>query len=110
MDFAQNNIAVVLGIPSNRYIKSLDMDSWKFPCVVLFYFLYRINVQVRRIGGAFGGKAIPPGLIGAAAAVAAQNLQKPVRITLDLETNMSMIGKRFPYIMRYEVNIIFFAT
>jgi xanthine dehydrogenase/oxidase len=69
--------------------------------------LCSINIQVKRIGGGFGGKISRPSHIAAACAVAAQTLKKPVRVFLDLETNMSMLGKRLPYIMRYEVRLTY---
>lgn len=41
--------------------------------------------------------------VATACAVAAHVTNKPVRVVLDLETNMRMIGKRLPYLTKYEV-------
>lgn len=61
-------------------------------------------MQVRRIGGGFGGKITKPPLLGVACAVAAHTVRRPVRLVLDMETNMRLIGKRYPYYIMYEVS------
>lgn len=58
------------------------------------------------LGGGLGAKGTPPTHIAAAAAIAATTINKPVRVQLDLEANMTMIGMRMPYFMKYEVNNI----
>ncbi|XP_035702304.1 xanthine dehydrogenase/oxidase isoform X3 [Folsomia candida] len=80
MDHTQNNLSKVLGIPCSS-----------------------INIDVKRIGGGFGGKITQPAHIAAAAAVAATTVRHPVRIALDIETNMKMLGRRLPFYMKYEV-------
>lgn len=40
-----------------------------------------------------------------ACAVAAHTLNRPVRVALDLATNMEMVGKRNPYLMKYEIGV-----
>jgi len=55
------------------------------------------------MGGGFGGKIIRATFAACGAAVAANLLKKPVRIAMDMETNMRMMGKRLPYLMKYEV-------
>lgn len=62
---------------------------------------------VRRIGGSFGARITKSSSVVAAGAVAANKVNRPVRLILDLETNLSMIGKRPPYIMRYKVEMQF---
>ncbi|WP_406698075.1 molybdopterin cofactor-binding domain-containing protein [Singulisphaera sp. Ch08] len=57
----------------------------------------QINVRVGQIGGGFGGKQNRACFIGAAAAVAAHKLRRPVRIVHDRQTDMHMVGKRHPY-------------
>lgn len=44
--------------------------------------------------------------IATACAVGAYISRQPVRIVLDLETNMRMIGKRLPYLTKYEVRLL----
>lgn len=65
---------------------------------------FSVNVQVRRLGGAYGAKISKANQIACAAAVGAHVARKPVRVVLDLESNMKMIGKRLPYLTKYEVN------
>jgi xanthine dehydrogenase/oxidase len=65
-----------------------------------------VNLTVRRLGGGYGGKLFKPSLPAAAAAVAAKVTGRPVRLVMDLETNMRMIGKRLPYMTTYEVNYL----
>ncbi|CAL8069378.1 unnamed protein product [Orchesella dallaii] len=80
MEHVQHTVGMILNIPSNS-----------------------VNVQVRRLGGGFGGKGTRTTFVAAAAAVATWVSRRPCRIVLDLETNMSMIGKRAPYHIPYEV-------
>lgn len=62
-------------------------------------------MQVRRLGGAYGGKISLPNAIATACAVAAEKLRKPVRLTLDLQTNMELLGKRSPYLFQYSATV-----
>lgn len=62
-------------------------------------------MNVRRLGGAFGGKLVRNGLIGAATALAAFKGNKPAKLRLDLERNMNIIGKRCPLYVKYEVGV-----
>ncbi|CAL8110869.1 unnamed protein product [Orchesella dallaii] len=64
-----------------------------------------INMSIRRLGGAFGAKISKASLIASACAVAAYVTNEPVRVVLDLETNMKMIGKRLPYLTKYEAQV-----
>ncbi|CAG9860743.1 unnamed protein product [Phyllotreta striolata] len=82
MDINQLAAASVLGIPANK-----------------------INVKVKRLGGGFGGKMFRSGLVSSAAALAAHKLQIPVTMSLSIEDNMNIIGKRFPLYMKYQVDV-----
>ncbi|XP_021947093.1 xanthine dehydrogenase/oxidase [Folsomia candida] len=66
---------------------------------------HNINVTVRRLGGSYGAKISKSSHIAGACAVAAHVTNRPVRIVLDLETNMKMIGKRLPYLTTYEATV-----
>jgi xanthine dehydrogenase/oxidase len=60
---------------------------------------------VRRLGGAFGSKISRCSHVATAAAVAAHVTNKPVRVAMSLESNMQVIGKRPPYMMKYEIGV-----
>ena len=61
-------------------------------------------MELRRIGGGYGGKISRQNVTAAAAAVAARKLQQPVRVVLDLNTAMTMCGWREPFLSKYEVS------
>ncbi|EFJ26415.1 hypothetical protein SELMODRAFT_97494 [Selaginella moellendorffii] len=58
--------------------------------------MHNVRVITKRVGGAFGGKASKACLVAAACALAAFNLQRPVRLCLDRRTDMVMMGGREP--------------
>lgn len=62
-----------------------------------------MNISVKRLGGAYGGKIVLPNAIAAACTVAANKLRTPVRLWMTLEDNMNMFGKRNPYVFDYEI-------
>ncbi|KAK7027383.1 hypothetical protein SK128_013597 [Halocaridina rubra] len=64
---------------------------------------HRINVEVRRIGGGYGGKISRAHVTVAAAAVSAKKMKQPVRVVLDLNTCMTIAGWREPFLSKYEV-------
>ena len=64
-----------------------------------------INMTVRRLGGAFGGKISQANIPATACAVAANKLNRPVRLRMDLRTNMELLGKRLPYLVRYKASV-----
>ncbi|KAL2612676.1 hypothetical protein R1flu_024368 [Riccia fluitans] len=64
---------------------------------------HKVEVIVKRVGGAFGSKLNRPAPIAMACSYAADKLQKPVRLVLDLETNMQTVGGRSPYLCKYKV-------
>jgi xanthine dehydrogenase/oxidase len=65
----------------------------------------QVNISVRRLGGGFGGKISRPAQIACACALATVLLKKPVRLILTMEDNMNIIGKRFPLINDYSVEV-----
>lgn len=42
-------------------------------------------------------------MVATAAAVAAKKLHRPVKLALDINTNMNMVGKRHPFRCDYKV-------
>lgn len=63
---------------------------------------HKITVNVKRVGGAFGAKLNRTPPVAMACAMAADMLQRPVRLVLDLSTNMQLVGGRSPYLCRYK--------
>lgn len=53
-----------------------------------------VTVEVRRLGGGFGGKETVPSHFAAIAAVAARRTGRPAKIRLDRDDDMKITGKR----------------
>ncbi|MEO1659134.1 MAG: xanthine dehydrogenase molybdopterin binding subunit [Pseudomonadota bacterium] len=62
-----------------------------------------VTVEVRRMGGAFGGKETQSTIMAAASALAAMRTGRPVECVLDRDDDMRMTGKRHDFIAQYEV-------
>ena len=60
---------------------------------------------MRRIGGGYGGKAVPSLFIACATAVASWKVNKPVSFVMDLKTNMEFTGKRGDYLAKYKAGV-----
>lgn len=71
-------VAAILGIPNNK-----------------------VNASVKRVGGGYGAKITRSAQTAAACALGAYLTRRPVRMHMDLETNMKSVGKRFPYYAKY---------
>ncbi len=76
----QHNVARVLGRPSNA-----------------------VTVDVRRMGGGFGGKETQSALFAAIAALAAVRTGRPAKFCLDRDDDMVMTGKRHDFRIDYDV-------
>jgi len=76
----QSIIATVLGVEKNR-----------------------VSVEVKRVGGAFGGKETQANHVAAWASLLARNTNRPVKIHLSRETDQIMTGKRHPFYSKYIV-------
>ncbi|MDQ2091006.1 xanthine dehydrogenase molybdopterin binding subunit [Marimonas arenosa] len=77
---AQHMVAHVLGVPSHSVV-----------------------VNVRRMGGGFGGKESQMNLFACVAAVAAKRWNRPVKIRPDRDQDMASTGKRHDFLCSYEV-------
>ncbi|MET0858500.1 MAG: xanthine dehydrogenase molybdopterin binding subunit [Telluria sp.] len=64
---------------------------------------HHIVVECRRMGGGFGGKESQSALWCAAAAIAAFNLKRPVKLRADRDDDMLVTGKRHCFHYDYEV-------
>jgi xanthine dehydrogenase large subunit len=76
----QHNVAKVLGVPDNA-----------------------VTIELRRMGGGFGGKESQPALFAAIAALGAQKLKRPVKVRMDRDDDMIMTGKRHDFLVDYDV-------
>ncbi len=76
----QEVVARVLGVPRNQVV-----------------------VQCLRMGGAFGGKEVQANTWAAVAAVMTKKLKRPVRVRLTRHQDMTMTGKRHPFLGQFEV-------
>jgi xanthine dehydrogenase large subunit len=76
----QYNVAKVLGLPEHA-----------------------VTVEVRRMGGGFGGKESQPSLIAVIAALAAQKTGRPAKLRLDRDDDMILTGKRHDFRIDYDV-------
>ncbi|NBB14363.1 xanthine dehydrogenase molybdopterin binding subunit [Caulobacter sp. SLTY] len=58
---------------------------------------HAVTVEVRRMGGGFGGKESQPALFAAAAALIAVRTGRPAKLRLDRDDDMVMTGKRHDF-------------
>ncbi len=75
----QHGVAHTLGVPANA-----------------------VTVEVRRMGGAFGGKESQATIVAAIAAVLARASGLPVKLRLARDDDMIVTGKRHDFLYRYE--------
>lgn len=62
-----------------------------------------VTVEVRRMGGAFGGKETQSTLVAAMAALASEKTGRPAKLRLDRDDDMVMTGKRHDFAIAYQV-------
>ena len=63
----------------------------------------RSRVNVRRMGGGFGGKESQMNLFCAVAAIAAKKWNRSVKIRPDRDQDMTATGKRHDFVVDYDV-------
>ncbi|MDB5193761.1 MAG: molybdopterin-dependent oxidoreductase, partial [Segetibacter sp.] len=78
----QRHAAVVLGVP-----------------------MHKIEVDVTRLGGGFGGKEDQATLWGCLCALAAYHVRKPVKYSLNRMEDLRMTGKRHPYSSDFKIGL-----
>ncbi|MDR6757643.1 xanthine dehydrogenase large subunit [Mycoplana sp. BE70] len=61
-----------------------------------------VTVQVRRMGGGFGGKETQSNQFAAIAAIAAKKLKRPVKFRPDRDEDMTATGKRHDFLVSYD--------
>lgn len=64
---------------------------------------HRVNVEVRRLGGGFGGKETQPASLAVICALAARHLSRPVKLRLDRDDDMVFSGKRHDFLWKHQV-------
>jgi xanthine dehydrogenase large subunit len=62
-----------------------------------------VAVEVRRMGGGFGGKETQATLFAVVAALAASTTGRPAKVRLDRDDDMRMTGKRHEFAIEYDV-------
>ncbi|MCK5457206.1 MAG: molybdopterin-dependent oxidoreductase, partial [Melioribacteraceae bacterium] len=67
--------------------------------------MHKIEVDVLRLGGAFGGKEDQATVWGALSVLATFLLDKPVKLVLSREDDIRMTGKRHPYSSDYKMGL-----
>ena len=64
---------------------------------------HAVLVECRRMGGGFGGKESQSALFACMASVAAQQLQRPVKLRLDRDDDFMLTGRRHCFWYEYDV-------
>ncbi|NNG05735.1 MAG: xanthine dehydrogenase molybdopterin binding subunit [Inquilinus sp.] len=64
---------------------------------------HAVTVEVRRMGGGFGGKETQPALLACLSALLADKTGRPVKLRLDRDDDMILTGKRHGFRVRYDV-------
>jgi xanthine dehydrogenase large subunit len=77
----------------------------KFGARVLGIPMHKIEVDVVRLGGAFGGKEDQATPWAIMAALAVYHLQKPVKVILSRHDDMHMTGNRHPYNTNFKIGL-----
>jgi xanthine dehydrogenase large subunit len=72
---------------------------------VLNYAMHKVEVDVTRLGGGFGGKEDQANAWAALCAVAAYKLKRPVKYSLHRMEDMRMTGKRHPYSTDFKIGL-----
>lgn len=64
---------------------------------------HAVTVEIRRMGGGFGGKETQSNLFACVAALAARKLKRPVKLRPDRDDDMIVTGKRHDFVVDYEI-------
>ncbi len=67
--------------------------------------MHRVEVDVTRLGGGFGGKEDQASAWAALVALAAYLLKKPVKLAMHRMDDMRMTGKRHPYSSDFKIGV-----
>nr|WP_236841907.1 xanthine dehydrogenase molybdopterin binding subunit [Bosea sp. PAMC 26642] len=64
---------------------------------------HAVTVEIRRMGGGFGGKETQSNLFAVVAALSARTLKRPVKLRPDRDDDMIITGKRHDFVCDYEI-------
>ena len=67
------------------------------------YGMHQVSVEVRRMGGGFGGKESQSAQWACITAILAVQLKRPVKLRLDRDTDMIVTGKRHGFAYQWDV-------
>jgi xanthine dehydrogenase/oxidase len=81
------------------------MENQVFVAQVLGVPMSRVNMRVRRMGGAYGGKESRSTPIAMYMAVAARKSSRPVRMMLNRDEDIAISGQRHPFQARWKVGV-----
>lgn len=87
------------------------LPAVEYDCLAEYYcfvfevveIIFRVNVIVRRVGGAYGSKISRQCQIACAAALVSHLQGKTCRFVMSIEDNMRVVGKRVPTYCNFEV-------
>ena len=63
----------------------------------------QVLVEMRRMGGGFGGKESQSAIFACMASIAAKHVNRPVKVRLDRDDDMTITGKRHGFHFEYQV-------
>lgn len=81
------------------------MENQVFTAQVLGVPMNRVNMRVRRMGGAYGGKESRTTALSMYLALAAQKTSRPVRMMLNRDEDIAFSGQRHPFQSKWKVGV-----
>lgn len=105
--YLETQAAMTVPLPNGKFTIYSSTQSptavQKIAAAVLDIPMSRIEVEVERLGGAFGGKEDQATPIAVLSALAASLMKKPVKLVLPRQDDMRITGKRHPYSSDYKI-------
>lgn len=91
-----NQIKIISSTQNPREVQIFASEVLNIPA-------NKIEIEIRRIGGGFGGKETQGATFALWAALLAYKTQRPVKVRLERHVDQSITGKRHPYEIYYKV-------
>jgi len=91
-----NEIKVISSTQNPTEVQLMVAENLAIP-------FHQVEVEVRRLGGGFGGKETNPHHVAVWAALLATKCKMPVKIKLTRDEDQLITGKRHPYFITYKV-------